>query len=186
MAKAYRNIFFHRLTGATGDQFVNPKTHSGKAIFANKAMFDDQRQHTKTQTTDQAAIREATTYANFAQTQEFYILKAKRTCTTSYNIALTDWFGAPEVLEINVDDWTGEIGQTIRVKARDNVMVAHVWVVIRDAEDEMLEMGEAVPSEAGSAWWDYTTKSLVKMEPFPIVEALAQDLPGNTDSFVIS
>ena len=127
-----------------------------------------------------------TTYANFAQTQEAYVDQAKANGATAYSIAVTDWSGAPDVLEIDVDDWTGEIGQTIRVKARDNVMVARVSVVIRDAEENVLEMGEAVQSEAGSDWWDYTTKSLVPMSPFPIVEAIAQDLPGNSDSFVIS
>jgi hypothetical protein len=59
-------------------------------------------------------------------------------------------------------------------------------VVIRDAEENVLEMGEAVQSEAGSIWWNYTTKSLVTMTPFPSVEAIAQDLPGNSDSFIIN
>jgi hypothetical protein len=149
-------------------------------------IFDDNWKHTKTQKTDQAAVREATTYANFARTQEAYINRAKETGTTPYYIAVADWFGAPRVLEINVDRWEGEIGQTIRVKARDNVMVARVAVVIRDAEENVLEKGEAVQSEAGSAWWTYTTKSLVTMTPFPSIEAIAQDLPGNRDVFVIS
>ena len=111
---------------------------------------------------------------------------AKGSGSTAYNIAISDWFGAPQVLEINVDNWTGEIGQTIRVKARDNVKVAGVAVVIRDANEKILEMGAAVQSEEGSVWWTYTTQALVTMTPFPAVEAIAQDLPGNTDSFIIS
>ena len=97
-----------------------------------------------------------------------------------------DWLGAPKVLEINVDDWTGEIGQVIRVKAKDSVMVARVAVVIRDAEENVLEAGEAIQAEEGSAWWNYRTQSKITMQPFPIVEATAWDLPGNTDSFAIS
>jgi hypothetical protein len=50
----------------------------------------------------------------------------------------------------------------------------------------VLEMGKAVQSAAGSPWWNYTTKSRVTMTPFPLVEAIAQDLPGNQDSFAIS
>lgn len=140
----------------------------------------------KTQMSQQEAFREATTYADFAKSREVYINKAKGTGVTAYNIAITDWFCAPKVMEIDVDNWTGEIGQTIRVKAKDNVLVARVAVVIRDANESVLEEGEAVQSEAGSAWWNYTTQSLVTMSPFPIVEATAQDLPGNTDSFAIS
>jgi hypothetical protein len=186
MAKLYNNILIFGLNSALGGQLVNRKTCSGKTIIANKPLFDDNREYTETQKAHPAAVREATTYANFAKTQEVYINKAKGTGATAYYIAIADWFGAPKVREINVDGWTGEIGQTIRVKARDNVMVARVSVVIRDAEDNVLEMGEAVQLEADSVWWNYTTKSLVPMTPFPSVEGIAQDLPGNSDSFIIS
>jgi hypothetical protein len=72
------------------------------------------------------------------------------------------------------------------VKARDNILVAAVTVVIRDPHRNFLEMGEAVRSEAGAPWWDYTTQTRVDMDPFPVVAALIQDLPGNRDAFVIS
>lgn len=186
MAKLYSNILILGMNGVLGDQSVTPTPRLGETVLANKSMFGENRTHTETSKTHEAAIREATTYANLAKTQKVYTHKAKGTGTTAYYIAIADWFDAPKVREINVDGWTGEIGQTIRVKARDNVMVARVSVVIRDAEDNVLEMGEAVQSEAGSAWWNYTTKSLVPMTPFPSVEGIAQDLPGNSDSFIIS
>lgn len=161
-------------------------TRSGKIVIADNPMFDDHRGFTDTKKSAQAALQEATTYANFAKHQEVYADKAQGTGATAYTIALADWFGAPTVLEIDVDNWTGEIGQLIRVKARDNVMVASVSVEIRDARENVLEAGDAVQAEEGSAWWNYTTQSQIKMTPFPIVEATAQDLPGNTDTFVIS
>src|ERR1044071_7025253 len=186
MAKVHNNIFVRGLTGSVGDQFVIRRTRSGKTIIANKPKFDDNRQFTEKQKTHQDVFREATSYARFAQEQPAYIEMAKKTGSTAYNIAISDWFGTPSVLEINVDHWTGEVGQTICVKARDKVMVARVTVVIRDADENVLEAGEAVQSKDGSAWWNYTTQSVIKMTPFPIVEATAQDLPGNTDTFVIS
>ena len=186
MANLYNNISITRLTGPFSDPFVNRKTRLGKIILASKPRLDDNRDEVKTSKAHLAAVREATTYANFAKTQDVYINKARRTGATPYYIALADWFGEPKVLEIDVDDWSGEIGQTIHVKARDNIMVVRVTVVIRDTDENVLEMGEAVQSATGSAWWNYTTKSHVKMAPFPIVEATAEDLPGNCDSFVIS
>jgi len=185
MAKLYNNISVIPLASTTDHQFVNSKTGLGKALLVSKIMFDDTWKYIETKT-NQAALREATTYANFAQTQKSYINKARGKGVTAYYTALADWFCAAKVLEIDVDGWTGKIGQTIHVKARDNVKVARVSVVIRDAEENVLEMGEAVQSETGSAWWNYTTKSLVTMIPFPIVEATAQDLAGNSDSFAIS
>jgi hypothetical protein len=46
-------------------------------------------------------------------------------------------------------------------------------------------MGEAVQSEAGSPWWNYTTQTRVALDPFPAVAAIVQDLPGNRDVFVV-
>ena len=69
MAKVYNNIFVLGLTGALSDQFMNSETRSGKTILASKAMFDDNQEYAKTQNTHQTIIREASTYANFAQTQ---------------------------------------------------------------------------------------------------------------------
>ncbi|RPJ23549.1 MAG: hypothetical protein EHM33_20580 [Chloroflexi bacterium] len=186
MANIYGNIFIHGLADLLGDQFADCRTRSGKTILATNPMFDDDRECAETKESHQDALREATTHANFARRQEVYVNKARGNGATAYSIALIDWFGVPEVLEINVDRWTGKPGQTIRVKARDNVLVAGVTVVIRDAGDNALEIGEAMQSEAGSPWWNYTTRSQVTMNPFPSVEATAWDLPGNCDSFVIS
>lgn len=186
MARTFNIIFVLGLSGSVGDQFIIRKTRSGKTITVNKPMFDEKHLCTDTQKSHLEDFREATTYAGFAKDQPVYVEKARGTGATGYNVAVADWFGAPKVREINVDAWTGKVGQTIRVKAKDNVMVARVAVVIRDASENVLESGEAVQSEAGSVWWNYTTQALVPMTPFPIVEAIAQDLPGNTDSFVIS
>src|SRR6185295_3499099 len=141
MAKVHNNILVRGLTGSIGDQFIIRTTCSGKTIIANKPRFDDSLEFTEKQIAHQDAFREATTYAGFAQEHPVYIEMAKGTDSTAYNVAISDWFGAPKVLEINVDRWTGEIGQTLRVKTRDNVMVARVRVVIRDIEQNLLEAG---------------------------------------------
>jgi hypothetical protein len=154
--------------------------------MTDKPMVDDRRAVTDPQKSHQEALREAVAYARFAESADIYINKARETGTTAYNLAIVDWLGAPKVLEINMDDWTGKIGQTIRVKAKDNVMVARVELVIRDANGNILEAGEAVQAEEDSPWWHYKTQLLVAMTPFPRIEAIAQDLPGNTDSFSIS
>lgn len=186
MARLYNNIMILGSNGLVGGQFADRKTRLEQSILTGKPLFDDCHKASESRKAYEAAVRESTTYANFSQTEDVYLKKAKRMGVTPYYIALADWFEAPKVLEINVDSWTGKIGQTIRVKARDNVMVARITVVIRDAEENLLEMGEAVQAEPGSPWWNYTTKSLVRMTPFPIVEVTAFDLPGNSDSFVIS
>jgi hypothetical protein len=186
MANIYRNIFIRGLTDILGNRSAYCKTHSGKIIPVGKALFDDNWKYMHVEKDDPAAMRAAIVYADFAKTQDVYLKRELDTGVSAYYIAIMDWFEAPQVLEINVDSWTGKPGQTIRVKARDNIEVASVMVVIRDMNDNVLEMGEAVQSKAGNPWWKYTTKSYVLMEPFPIVEATARDLAGNEDTFVIS
>lgn len=186
MANTYGNKFARGFRGALGERFVVHQTGSGKTVIASKPLFDDTIAYTGGQTMQQAAIRDATMYANTAENQEAYILKSEQTGITAYALAVADWYSAPRVLEIDIDLWTGKIGETIRVKARDNVMVASVMLVIRDPQGYILEMGEALPFSAGSPWWNYTTQSLVSLIPFPTLQAIAYDLPGNRDSFMIS
>lgn len=185
MANIYRNIFIRGLTDILGNWSAYCKTGSGKIIPVDKALFDDCWRYMEIDKRDPAAMRQAILYADFAKTQNAYLQEELTTGVSAYYFAILDWFEAPEVLEINVDSWTGKPGQTIRVKARDNIGVAVVTVVIRDLDDNVVEMGEAVPFKEGSPWWKYTTRSYVAMEPFPTVEATARDLAGNEDTFVI-
>lgn len=185
MAQVHDDMSARGSTDAITGPFVICSTRSGKTIFASKPRFDDTRVFAQPPQTKEDAFRAAANYAEFAREQDLYLREAKDTGATPHDLALLDWFGGPELLEIDVDSWTGKTGQMIRVKARDNVRVARVLVVIRNKDGQVLETGEAVRSEDGSAWWAYTTRSLVPMAPVPSVEAIAWDLPGNRDSFTI-
>ena len=186
MADINRKKYARGVRGKAGAQDVAHQTASGKTIIASQPEFDENLTYTESQPMHQAAVRDAAVYASFAEKHEVYIKKAEEMGSTPYAVAISDWYSAPRVLEINIDRWTGNPDETIRVKARDTVMVASVMLVIRDAQGQVLEMGEAVLSEAGSAWWNYISQSLVPLEPFPTVQAIAFDLPGNRDSFIIN
>ena len=95
-----------------------------------------------------------------------------------YNVAIADWFHAPEVMEIDAEAWSGQAGQVIRIQAVDNVQVTQVNVVITDAENAVVEQGAAVQAEG--AWWAYTTTAAVAGEVKIVVTA--RDLPGNIAS----
>jgi len=186
MANIYRNIPIHGLIEILGEQSANCRTRSGKTLLAANAKFDDQREEMQIRGTHPGALRNAAIYTYFARRQDMYINKAISREITAYGVTNTGWFGTPRVLSINLDGWTGNPGQTIYVKVRDNARVAGVSVVIRDAEGKVLETGEAVPSKTGSAWWKYTTKERVTKIPSPRVRATAWDLAGNEDSFILS
>ena len=175
MANVYRNIFIYGLG----------ETRSGQSLVAGRRRYDDSRAAARVNRTQTDPLLDATTYAYFANRQEAYLAIAAETGASTYSLAIADWFEAPRVLQIDVDAWTGKPGQAIRVKARDNVAVAAVTLVICDAKGNVLESGEAVQAGAGSPWWRYTMRSRIPMTPFPVVEAIARDLAGNSDSFTI-
>ncbi len=186
MASIYGNQFARGRRGVFGQQFVVHHTRSGKTIVAGMPLFGDNVANAEGQPMHLAAVRDAAIYACYAGHQDAYICRAQELGTTPYALAIADWYGAPRVLEIDVDRWRGNAGETIRVKARDNVMVARVMLAIRDSQGQILDSGEAVQPRAGNAWWGYTTQSHVPMTPFPGVQAIAFDLTGNSDSFTIS
>jgi len=179
MAEVFNNIFVRGLRGAVGDQFVIRRTRSGKTIIANKPRFDENREFTDLQLAHQSAFKQAATYAKSAKTQPVYVEKAKAFNSTSYNLAVADWFHKPEILDINTSGWTGKVGQTILIRAEDDTKVTRVGVVIHNGNGTLHEQGEAVQSEIDDLLWIYTTTTLTPLDPAPLVEAKAYDLPGN-------
>jgi hypothetical protein len=184
MAKVHNNIFVRGLSGAVGDQFVIKTTRSGKTIIANMPTFDEGRVFSEAQLSHQSAFREASAYARSSKTQPVYVERANATNSIPYNVAISDWFGKPQVLEVDVKNWSGQAGQQIRVRAQDNVHVAGVQVAIEDQDSRRFEEGETL--QADGLLWTYTTMSDVPQAAARRVIAVAKDLPGNTGSLIVT
>jgi catabolite regulation protein CreA len=90
-------------------------------------------------------------------------------------VAIADWFHPPEIVEVDLGGWTGKAGETIRVKAVDDVQVKQVTVVITDEADVLLEQGAAVREDA--LWWEYSTTAEASDNAKVVVAA--EDLPGH-------
>lgn len=140
---------------------------------------------TQPQITRQEAFMQATTYANFAYQQPLYMNKAVGTPLSAYDWAVADYFGKPQILGLDASEWTGGSGQTIRIRARDNVLVLAVRVIIRDGAPEgiVLEEGKADQSETDSLLWTFTTRCSVTQRPGSRLDVLAFDLPGNVGGY---
>jgi len=185
MARVHNNIFVRGLTGAVGDQFVIRKTKSGRTIIANKPVFDENREFSPAQKAQQEAFKMAIVYAKVAKTQPVYMQLAKGTDSTAYNLAMTDWFGKPQILSVDASGWGGQSGKTIRIKAQDDTLVTRVTVIIHN-NGTVLEQGEAVPSESDGLLWTYVTTTNVAPAPCVLLDANAYDLPGNFSASSVS
>jgi hypothetical protein len=179
MAKVRNNIVIHGLSGTIGDQLVIRQDKAGRTIVAAAPGDDPNRTFTPAQQEHQEKFREAATYAKGAKDDPAYVEKAKGTPQIPQNVAMADWFHAPEITEVDVSAWHGAAGQPIRVRAVDDVLVTQVNVVITDSAGVVLEQGTA--NIADGNWWVYTTTATAP-DGSKII-ASARDLPGHIAEF---
>jgi hypothetical protein len=154
------------------------KTQSGKNLLARKPVINNNGLNISMQ----EEIRQAVTYAEYACDQPLYQGRSVGTGNTAYNLALADYLGKPQVLDIDIRGWTGEIGQSILIKATDNFWVLSLCLVIRDG-NTILEEGEAGQSTQDGLLWKYTTRTPIVRKPGIYLDAYAHDLPGNAGEY---
>jgi hypothetical protein len=175
MAKVQNNVMARGVVGLFGDQLVLKRDKAGRTILSNRPHFRADRVFTPAQRTQQERFREARAYARETKNLEVYQTKAAGTPQTPSNVAMTDWFHPPEIREIDLSNWTGQAGQTIRIRAVDDVQVKQVSVAILDESGAVLEQGLAAPEEGD--WWTYRTTT--DETGYPRVQVCAEDLPGH-------
>ena len=165
MAKVRNNMFVRGLSGKLGGQFVLRTLRDGRTIvcnvpnFSKRKLSKDQKQHHK-------RFQEAAAYAKSAsRSLPIYAQLAAGTMKNAYNVALGDWFHPPVIHKVE------RCGNTIRVQARDNVMVASVQVLVLDEKGKVMEKGEGVKKKGD--WWEYAPTAEGKL----VVET--RDLAGN-------
>lgn len=175
MAKVFSNMVMQGLSGLLGNQLVIRQDKAGRTIITARPRYNPNRAFSEAQKQHHNDFREAAAYARSARGADIYVSKAAGTPLNPYNVALADWFHAPEILEMDLGGWSGQPGKVIRVKALDDVLVTQVMITIRDGGGALLEQGPATSMDA--LWWEYTTRSTASGRL--TVTAAAQDMPGN-------
>ncbi len=91
--------------------------------------------------------------------------------------AVADFFSPPVVKALDLSGYHGLVGDAIAVLAVDDFEVAGVTVVLRSADQTVLEQGAAVLSEGR---WRYLATTAIAVGQAITVEAVAKDRPGHT------
>jgi hypothetical protein len=152
----------------------------GKKTVVSLAPDVANRKWSKVQKANRLRFRDAMAYARKAlgdpDKLKYYRKKAKG-MQTVWNVAVADYMKKPQINEIDVHNYKGQAGNTIRVAARDNFQVAGVILSIVDAQGFEVEGGMAVEMPNGN--WIYKA-----MEPNPSwhggrIVVRITDLPGN-------
>jgi hypothetical protein len=179
MAKSTNNVLTYGLSGKIGDLLVF-RQKDGKTIVAKvpeqtKTASDKQKEQRK-------RFQQATIYAKnaveAADTKGLYDEGAKKKKgITAYNVAVADFFSAPDIHTVDLSAYTGKVGDEIRVTVSDDFAVQSVHVQINNADGSLVEDGYATHG-AGDLWVYAATQPNESLDGDRIVIS-ASDLPGN-------
>jgi hypothetical protein len=179
MAKSKKNVITHGLSGKIGDLLVFRQV-DGQTIVSQMP-----RKSSTTESEKQAAHRkrfqQAVLYARIAiespETGKLYKAAAAKSGKKAFNIAVADFFHAPDIETVDLSKYHGNAGDPIRIITRDDFAVKSVTVRIVNSDGSLHEEGEAVQSV--SALWIYTAiRDNENLDGDKIIVTVS-DLPGN-------
>jgi hypothetical protein len=96
-------------------------------------------------------------------------------------VAVSDYLHAPKIHEIQAENYSGEPGEIIRIRATDDFMVASVSVTITGGDNHVIEEGEAQPRGKRGLWRMTTTVRNTNV-PGTVITVVAKDMAGNETS----
>ena len=179
MAKVGRNLVLFGLSGSIGDQIVISQRKSGTVISQSPPERDTEP--TEAQRAHQARFQQAVIYAKVQlddpASKAEYSAKAVKG-RSAYNIAVADFLQAPAIDEIDLTNYNGAIGNTIRVRVVDDFKVQQVNVAIHNSDATLVEQGNAVqlPTKVD---WLYTATAQNTALSGDRIAVTATDKPGN-------
>ncbi len=179
MAESKNNVITRGLSGLIGDMIVFSNRH-GKTIVSNKPKERTGVQ-SEVQKAHKAKFQQAILYAKAAindpATKQGY-KDASGDGVTPYNVAVADFFHAPDFQSVDLNAYTGKIGDTIKVRVSDDFKVKEVSVTIQNADGTEVEKGNAVQM-AGTDDWIFTAKKANASLDGDKIVVSASDIPGN-------
>jgi hypothetical protein len=100
---------------------------------------------------------------------------------SAYNIAVADYFSAPDIREVDLGAYSGIVGSTIKIKVVDDFKVTKVKVQIAGVDGTLVEEGEAV-LQADGLYWIYTATQKNDVPAGDKITVTAWDMPNNIAS----
>lgn len=178
MAKVSDNIVTTGLSGMLGNQIVF-RSRGGNTYVSKAPKKPTER--TEAQKAHNLKFQEAVLYAKNAISDEITKELYQASATdekTAYNIAVADFFNAPQITDVDLANYNGQIGSYIQVRATDDFDVVAVSVTIQNADGSIVESGNAA-LQPGSSWWRYTATTTNESLEGDKITVRATDIPGN-------
>lgn len=177
MAQSKDNIITHGLSGKVGNLLVFSQ-RGGKTIVSKVPKSVEPKDG---QVVQQKKFQQAVLYAKGAiadpSVKAIYEADAKEG-KSGYNVAVADFFHAPDIEQVNLSAYTGKVGDTISIRVTDDFMVKVVSVSIYNEDGSLVEQGNAWMQATGMDWVFTATAQNESLAGDRIV-IQASDLPGN-------
>jgi len=185
MAESKKNLATEGLSGRVGN-FVFRRRKSDDKVFVSRVPVQSEEEPSESQKVVHRKFQKAIVYGKSAisdpATQELYAAKAAGG-RSAFNVAVADFFNAPQIEEINLDNYTGQVGSTIAITVTDDFMVSEVHVKIENQDGTLVEEGEAQPGNTEFEWV-YTGTVLNESLAGDKITVTAYDMPGNKDQSI--
>jgi hypothetical protein len=182
MAQSQNNVITYGLSGKVGNLLVFSQ-RDGKTIVSKVPQAPtsaSEKQKEQRQRFQQATIYGKSAVDDPAVKELYETAAKKKKGVSAYNVAVADFFNAPDINTVDVSDYAGAAGDTIRMIVSDDFAVKSVHVRIVNADGSLVEEGTAV-NTAGSIWIYTATQNNESLDGDKIV-ITASDQPGNTTS----
>ena len=180
MGESKNNLATEGLSGQVGNLVFRRRKADGK-VFVSRQPAAFEGDPTSAQKAVQSKFQQAIIYGKAATADPATkALYANKTTAgqSAFNVAVADFFNAPNIQEIDVTAYTGQIESTIRIRATDDFTVESVSVHIVNGEGSLVEDGNAILQPNGVDWLFTATKlneSLVGDK----ITVTASDIPHN-------
>ena len=175
MAKSVNNVVTHGLSDKIGDLLVFSqragKTVVGKVSRKSNKVSELQMEQRK-------KFQMAVFYGKSPENQEVYKEKAVKKGRTPFHVAVADFLKAPDIENVDISGYTGQLGDTVRIRVTDDFAVKSVIVRITNSDGSPVEEGDALPDSMGYEWTFTATQSNDNLEGDKI-EVFVSDIPGN-------
>lgn len=181
MALVNKNLVTRGLSGSLGRTLVFRRVNDETVVSttpspSQKAPSAAQRiQREKFQ---QAVVFAKAQMADPALKAAYEAAVRQGSLSSAYNVAMGDFFNAPDILEVDLSEYQGQVNNKIRIRATDDFKVDSVKVEIREAGGALVESGNAV-LQANRLDWVYTATTANASMSGDKVTVKATDLPGN-------
>jgi hypothetical protein len=179
MSISKNNDVIHGMSGKFGDMIVF-RQRSGKTI-ASRAPGEVTGEPSANQQAHRQRFQRAILYGRTAiadpLVKQAYAAKAENGAS-AYNVAVADYFNAPDIVEVDTSGYTGQPGQRIHIKVVDDFEVTGVSVMIHNADGTLQEEGDAVQN-ANTVDWTYTATSVNGSLSGDKITITATDTPSN-------